>query len=173
MEWVITQISKRFQRDSFDCGVADQNEYLRRHARQNHDKGSARCFVAVQLERVIGYYCISMSEIAFECLPESERKGLPRYPAPSMLIGQFAVDKTYQGRGVGKELLFHAIGKAIEFSSEIGILAIRVDANSQRARDFYLKYGFKDYENNAQNGLFPLLLPMSVVLKTRSQNPVI
>lgn len=172
MECLITQISKSFQRDSFDCGVPEQNEYLKRHARQNHNKGSAKAYVAVESNKVIGYYCISMSEIAYECLPSSITKGVGRYPAPSMLIGQFAVDLAYQGKGLGQKLLFNAIGRAVKFSEDIGVLAIRVDANSEKARSFYLKYGFNDYEDSSKEGLFPLLLPMSVVMKTCPQNPV-
>src|SRR5581483_3443951 len=40
-------IGKRHDRRNFDCGSAELNEYLRRYARQNHESGGAKTFVAV------------------------------------------------------------------------------------------------------------------------------
>lgn len=183
MEWITTPISKNFDRNSFDCGVLEQNDYLKKHARRNHDKGFAKTFVALQMNSIIGYYSISMSQVLFEELPEVLRKGLPRYPAPAALIGQFGVDLNHQGQGLGERLLYDAIGRLVCLSDEIGIFAIKVDANSQKSRDFYLKRGFQlcerlnEESKNATDDanpkeLFPLLLPMSVVMKTRPQKPI-
>jgi len=46
--WHEEPISKIHERESFDCGVAALNEFLRRYARQSHALGGAKTFVAVK-----------------------------------------------------------------------------------------------------------------------------
>jgi len=38
-DWREAPISKAHDRESFDCGEPELNEFLRRHARQSHEKG--------------------------------------------------------------------------------------------------------------------------------------
>jgi hypothetical protein len=40
-------LAKHHDRAAFDCGDADLNIYLQCYARQNHESGGAKCFVAV------------------------------------------------------------------------------------------------------------------------------
>ncbi|MEQ9373025.1 MAG: hypothetical protein RIG63_28990 [Coleofasciculus chthonoplastes F3-SA18-01] len=54
---------KRYQRDTFDCGCRVLNEYLKKYARQNHQKVIAKTFVAIPALgglKVDGYYTISL-----------------------------------------------------------------------------------------------------------------
>ncbi len=72
VEWREEAISRHHDRRDFDCGSPELNEYLRRHARQNHESDGAKTFVAVpvsQPTRVIGYYSISPGAIEFTRLP--------------------------------------------------------------------------------------------------------
>ena len=108
--------------------------------------------------------CTSASSIEFANIPDAVNKKLPKYPAPVMLIGQLAIDKKMQGKGLGKLLLMHALSRAVRISSEIGIFAVRVDAMDQEAKDFHLKYGFiplKDAE-------FSLILPIKTIIASRN-----
>jgi hypothetical protein len=45
--WRKTPIARDHDRPAFDCGVADLNAYLQRYARQNHESGGAKSFVAM------------------------------------------------------------------------------------------------------------------------------
>lgn len=45
--WHEEPISKRHDREAFDCGEAALNEFWQRHARKSHDLGGAKTFVAV------------------------------------------------------------------------------------------------------------------------------
>lgn len=56
------------RKESFDCGVVELNDYLKRYARQNHERGIAKTFVAIPEsgdKEVAGYYSVSMAEIRF------------------------------------------------------------------------------------------------------------
>jgi hypothetical protein len=45
--WHEEAIEKRHDRTAFDCGDADLNEFLQRHARKSHEKGGAKTFLRV------------------------------------------------------------------------------------------------------------------------------
>jgi len=53
-----------------------------------------------------------------------------------------AVDKIYQGQGIGKILLVDALKRSYELSKQIGSFAVIVDPLDKDAELFYLKYGF-------------------------------
>jgi hypothetical protein len=93
VEWIFCPISSQVNRDNFNCGIPELNDYLKKYAKQNHQKGIATTIVAIQptdQPDVLGYYSVSMSEIQRESLPEEYRKRLPRYPIPAMRIGKLA-----------------------------------------------------------------------------------
>jgi predicted GNAT family N-acyltransferase len=70
-----------------------------------------------------------------------------------------------QGTGMGKKILMQCFRKAVNFSSEIGIFAVTVDAINEQAKDFYLKYGFIPLEDNN----FSLFIPMKTILTVFEQ----
>ncbi len=157
--WNFVPIAKKHNRQNFDCGMEELNQYLSQYARQNHAKGINRAFVATKPDTpstIDGYYTISSSSISFDFLPETERKGLPNYPIPCALIGRLAVDISCQGEGLGQELLVNALLRIVRASSEIGIYAVRVDAINQRAKQFYLKYEFIPFEDQPLSLFLPL-----------------
>ena len=65
--WVETPLAPHHDRKRFNCGDADLNTYLQRYARQNHESGGAKCFVAVdrgEPDRVLGFYTLSPASVA-------------------------------------------------------------------------------------------------------------
>ena len=86
-------------RQGFDCGRQELNDWLRQVARQHQDKGLSKTFVAVREEapiRICGYYALTLAELENRHLPEAWRKKLPRR-IPGVRLGRLAVDKQYQG----------------------------------------------------------------------------
>ena len=159
MKWIFCPLNSNFNRDNFDCGVPELNDYLKKYARQNQKKGIAKTFVAIPNDGstiVAGYYSISMSEIQRESLPENYQRRLPRYPVPAMRIGKLAVDKSFQGRGLGEKMLVDALKRAVRFSEDIGIFAVKVDALNEQAKKFYLQYGFMSLQNSKLSLFIPL-----------------
>ena len=63
----ILGIKESHRREEFDCGEETLNSYLRRYARQNHERNTARTFVAVDTnDRVLGYYSLASASIEFD-----------------------------------------------------------------------------------------------------------
>lgn len=143
--WQIVRIAKGHIRKELDSGNAELDEYLRRFARKNDTAGITTTYVAVTPEdaHVVGYYTVRAGQVAWDMLPaQKERRRLPRYPVPVFHLARLAVDRSVQGLGLGETLLMHALEKALKLSDELGLYAVEVLAVDERARDFYLKYGF-------------------------------
>ena len=74
-----------------------------------------------------------------------QRQRLPKYDKlPATLLGRLARSKEFKGAGLGEILLMGALEKALLHSKNIASLAVVVDAKDEKARNFYLSYGFID-----------------------------
>ena len=155
----IHAISKHHDLSAFDCGEPALDEYLRQYARQNHERGIGKTFVAlapVGDHGVIGFYTVVVSEIDAEELPSSHKKHMPRYPVPVIRLGRLAVDKRHQHTRIGEALLLDALRRGAVLSEEVGIYAVVVDIKNERSRRFYGKYGFIPLTNNPRTMFLPL-----------------
>ena len=168
MVWIFCPVDdKRVIRDNFDCGVTELNEYLLQYAKQNHNKGIAKTWVAISEQKngeVAGYYSISMASLQRESLPSNYRQGLPRYPLPVIRLGKLAVTRSRQNQGLGEMLLIDAFNRGVKLSQDIGMLGVIVDALNAQAKRFYLKYGFIELEDNTLS----LFIPLKKILEALS-----
>jgi GNAT superfamily N-acetyltransferase len=144
LEWREEALTRHHDRAGFDCGVAVLNEYLQRYARQNHESGGAKTFVAVSSHEptaVLGYYTISPGAIAFANAPATLAKKLGRYEVPVFRLGRLAVSVTMQGKGLGGDLLLAAGERALAVAQEVGGVALAIDAKDERAAGWYERFG--------------------------------
>jgi GNAT superfamily N-acetyltransferase len=144
LEWREEALTRRHKRADFVCGVAALNEYLHRYARQNHESGGAKTFVAVSPKTptiILGYYTISPGAIAFAKAPTTLTKKLGRYEVPVFRLGRLAVLVTMQGKGLGGDLLLAAGERALAVAQEIGGVALAIDAKDERAASWYERFG--------------------------------
>jgi GNAT superfamily N-acetyltransferase len=142
--WREEPIGRHHDRKTFDCGSSELNEYLSRYARQNHESGGAKTFVAVAPDaplRVLGFYAISPSALAFTSVPSRLTKKLGRYDVPVFRLGRLAIDRSAQGRGLGSDLLLAAGERALAVAAEVGGIALAIDAKDERAARWYERFG--------------------------------
>jgi GNAT superfamily N-acetyltransferase len=145
MPLVIQPLTSTHVRDVFDCGEPALNEYLRRYARRNEDRGLGRTFVAVRPDSpvVVGYYTLAAGSVKFDDIPEPVRRRLARYPVPVAHLARLATCKSVRGQRLGEALLLDALTRTIRVANEIGVIAMEVWAKTAPARDFYRTYGFE------------------------------
>jgi len=144
LAWREEALARRHDRAGFDCGVRELNEYLQRYARQNHEGGGAKTFVAVDQEKpnaVLGYYTISPGAIGFAKTPVSITKKLGRYEVPVFRLSRLAVSRSAQGLGLGGDLLLAAGERALAVAEEVGGVAVAIDAKDERAAAWYERFG--------------------------------
>ena len=93
VNWREEPIGRHHDRKNFDCGEHDLNDYLERYARQNHESGGTKTFVAVspaEPTRVLGFYSISPGALEFARVPAKLTKKLGRYEVPVYRLGRLA-----------------------------------------------------------------------------------
>jgi GNAT superfamily N-acetyltransferase len=61
---------------------------------------------------------------------------------PTVLLGRLAIDKGFQGKGIGKLLLIDSLKRCYDTSKSVGTFAVIVDPLDKEAERFYEKYGF-------------------------------
>lgn len=162
MDWREVPIDRQHDRKRFDCGTPDLNEYLSRYARQNHESGGAKTFVAVsppEPARVLGFYSISPGAIEFARVPASISRKLGRYEVPVFRLGRLAVDRTVQGLGLGGDLLLAAGTRALAVAAEVGGIALAIDAKDETAARWYERFGALPLLDDP----LKLILPLSAV----------
>ncbi len=147
--FIIEPLTANHNREAFDCGEESLNDFLKRFARQNDEKGLGRTFVAVKSGEptIYGYYTIASGALRFDSIPEK----LPRYPVPVVHLGRLAVDKAAKGQKLGKALLADALTRAVNIADQLGIYAVEVFALNEAAREFYLKFGFTELLDDRQH----------------------
>ena len=142
--WRVERIARSQDRASFECGLAELDEFLRKYARQNDEAGLGTTFVSQKpgQVRVLGYYTLRAGTISRDQFPPDETRRLPRYPVPVVHLARLAVDRATQGQRLGEFLLMDALRRALTVSKSVGAYAVEVIAINDNARAFYLKYDF-------------------------------
>ena len=125
----------------FDCGVECLNTWLTRRAWANQVSGVSRTYVVTAVGRVVGYYCLASGALALQEAPGAVRRNSPD-PIPMAVLGRLAVDRAWQGTGLGVALLRDAFERTQTASAILGIRGLLVQALSEEARAFYVRHGF-------------------------------
>jgi Predicted acyltransferase len=157
--WHEEPIGKQHNRGAFDCGDDPLNDFLRRYARQTHEQGGAKTFLAVQDDNstlVLGFYSLSPASVEFSRAPEVIKRGLARHDVPVFRLGRLAIDKSVQGQGLGGQLLLAAGRRCLRASQEVGGVAILIDAKNEGIAGWYASYGALPLLDTSRTLLLPL-----------------
>jgi GNAT superfamily N-acetyltransferase len=125
----------------FHSGEASLDDWLKRRARSNQASGASRTYVVCEDKHVIGYYALASGAVTVESAPGRFRRNMPN-PIPVAVLARLAVDRGWQGRGVGRALFRDAAGRVAHAADSIGIRGIVVHAISEDAKRFYVALGF-------------------------------
>jgi GNAT superfamily N-acetyltransferase len=92
-------------------------------------------------DRVAGYYSLAVGAVSHDAVTGRMRRNMPQ-PIPVMILGRLAVDRAFQGRGIGGGLLRDAVLRTIQAAEIAGIRGLLVHTISENARRFYESHGF-------------------------------
>ena len=157
----------KHDRQSFDCGSAELNDFIQQYAARHRNAGISRTMVLLSktLEggkaSICSYYTLSHAEIKRETLPERVAKKLPLYPVPVMLIAQLAVHEQCKGQGLGKITLIRSLRHCLDVNLLLPSFAVIVDALEDGVQAFYKQYGFQFLCEH--QGRTRLYLPMKTI----------
>jgi hypothetical protein len=91
--WHEEPISKKHDRKSFDCADPAMNDFLYRYARQSHESGAAKTFLAIDNaggKTILGFYSLAPGALAYADTPETVRRGLGRHDVPGFRLARIA-----------------------------------------------------------------------------------
>ena len=124
----------------FDCGRAEQNEFIHDLACTYHEIGAAFTYLACYGGECVGFITLTLDSIELYMNERPKEVQIPRLPA--LKIAQLGVDLGSRGRGVAKELVAFALFLARQVRGQISCVYLSVDAKPDVV-GFYEKLGFK------------------------------
>jgi predicted N-acetyltransferase YhbS len=128
--------------EGFECGDESLDAWLIDRALRNQADRSSRTWVVSDGGRVVAYYASSAAVVLRIEATKRAARNQPD-PLPAVLLGRLAVDRRYQGRGLGGALLKHFIVKSIEVAELIGVRVVLVHAKDSVVAAFYAGFGFE------------------------------
>lgn len=129
--------------EGFVSGEVSLDEWLKRRARANQAGGASRTYVICEGSRVVGYYALASGSLSGEIAPGRFRRNMPE-PIPVVILGRMAIDREWQGKGIGRALFSDAGQRVLNAAETIGIRGIVVHAISDEARKFYVALGLQE-----------------------------
>ena len=132
----------------FDCGKLSLNAWLEQKARHNEANGGSRTFILLARDgSIAGYYSLVNHCLAHEGTRAVLRRNMPD-PIPAILLGRLAVSKNFQGLGIGRSLLRHAIEIARRVAEISAAALLLTEPIDEAAFRFYLACGFSRVGNS-------------------------
>lgn len=128
---------------SFDCGEPVLDDWLRHRAWHNLQVAASRTYVVCPRgsNRIAGYFALSMGQILAQETMGSMRRNMPKH-IPAIMLGRLAIDRAWQGKGLGSALLSDVVSRSQRASAEVSARLVIVHAISPAAEAFYLHHGF-------------------------------
>lgn len=128
---------------AFDSGEPVLDDWLRHRALDNLRAAASRTYVVcpVGSQKIVGYFALSMGQILAHEVIGSMRRNMPK-AIPAVVLGRLAIDRPWQGRGLGRAMLADVIDRALRASAEVSARLVIVHAISPAAEAFYLHHGF-------------------------------
>ena len=136
-----TPLADLHELNDFFSGVPSLDDWLKRRARANQLSGASRTFVVTENHNVVGFYALASGAIAAPSSVGRFRRNMPD-PIPVAVLGRLAIDRSQQGRGLGRALFRDCALRVVHAADTLGIRGIVVHAISDQAKAFYLALGF-------------------------------
>lgn len=152
----------RHDRDGFDSGEPELDEWLKLYAGQNRKGDTAATWVIATPEgKVVAYASLAMTAINRSAAPDPVAKRAPD-PVPALLLGRLAVEKTHSGLGIGTALVAHVLATAAELNTKAACRAVVVTAIHDNARAWWKRLGFHPFQPEDPTNLDLYLLSAEI-----------
>ena len=140
-------------REHHDCsqfasGNPDLDAWLRDHALHASAMNTGRTFVwHVGDGVVVAYFTLAAHLVDRQTVSKRVGRGSPGV-IPAILLARLALDRSLQGEGLGAELLWDALSRAVAANRQAAARLVVVDAVDGAAASFYRHFGFEPIPDN-------------------------
>ena len=128
----------------FSCGELELDRFLQGSALNRQKAMLSRTYVVAAQGEVAGYYTLAHIQLQASEMPPKLSRGMPS-SIPAILMARLAVDRRFQGRGLGESLFADALLRMWSVVEQ-GAAPVRfflVDAKHEKAKAYYLRFGMK------------------------------
>lgn len=141
-EFVSELLGEQHDLDGFNSGKPELDAWLRSSAAHAAAMNTGRTFVWHAGDgRVVAYFTLAAHLVAHESLPSKVGRGSPD-AIPAVLLARLALHRSLHGQGLGSELLWDALSRAVAASHQVAARLVVVDAIDEDAVSFYQHHGF-------------------------------
>lgn len=140
--FLIEKLRRDHAVDAFTCGQPDLDRFLIRFALMNQQANASRTWLGIHAGEVIGFYSLTVGEVAYADAPERLTKAIVGHPVPIMLLARMAVATAWHRKGIGAGLLKDAMRRTLAAADIAGIRAFAVHAKDDSTRRFYAHFDF-------------------------------
>ena len=137
----VEPLTRKRELAGFRSGAAELDVWLERFALVAEAAGTARTYLLLDADAVVGYFALAMAQVEPEDLPERHRRGTARYPVPMVLLARLAVAEGRQGQGLGSLLLADAARRSMRAAESVGARGLLVHAADANAAAFHEHFG--------------------------------
>jgi GNAT superfamily N-acetyltransferase len=135
-------------RTGFNSGNVDLDSWLRDHALHASAMNTGRTFVWHAGDGiVVAYFTLAAHLVARDAVAKRTGRGSPDV-IPAILLARLALHRAQQGQGLGAELLWDALSRAVAANRQAAARLVVVDAVDGRAASFYEHFGFEPIPGN-------------------------
>jgi ribosomal protein S18 acetylase RimI-like enzyme len=165
----------RHDRAAFSCGIAQVDNFFRRTANKLGRAGNVRTFVMVDpAGAVIGFYAVNAHAIDYTELPSRFARDRPAHGSiPAAYISMIGVDRRFQGRGYGGDLLVDCLVRLAGAGEALGIAVVMLDVldcgdpeKVAKRLALYTGYGFEPLPSNGLRLFLPMATVRALVAET-------
>ena len=148
----------------FDCNNEMINKFVHKSLKKRVKKHLSQAYVLLDKEddeRFVGFYTLDTFSIAkdnFEL--ENKPSGLPPI-VPVVKLSMLGIDKTLQGKGIGKRLLKDVFLKVYQISQLAGCTGVYLLAEKDAIK-FYENLGFVGIKDDEP---LPMFLNLDIILE--------
>ena len=144
MNFQIEPLTRSHDRKGF-CSLDDTvDNFLREKALQDQVRDLSRTSVMVKTaespDSIIGYHTLAFMQIPQEQIPKDRPK--IKRGIPVILLGQLGIDKEFQGRGLGDQMLLDAQRRVFDIAIKVGVRAMILDSRNEQLAAWYERHAF-------------------------------
>lgn len=120
------------------------NTFLSRYATKHNKLGLSRTYVLTEIAQqetlpIAAYYTLASSTVNRLDIPAQQ--SLPTYPVPVVMLARLAVDKRFQGQGLGSKTLIYALRQSVNLcKAGLPAYALILDVLDENAMAFYQQF---------------------------------
>lgn len=140
--YTLVPLSTSAELDGFTCGNDDLDDFLKNDAFENQSAWLSATRLLYDADNLVGYFTLTADTLHKERIAEPDRVNDYTYAKyPCIKLARLAVDRRYQHRGIGSELMMYFFKTARDIVQYEGGRFITVDAKNT-ATGFYESFGF-------------------------------